>query len=191
MGKPRIAILASGTGTNFDAIQAKIASGDLPAEIAVVVSDNAEAGVLAKAKKLSIPAVVVNEPAATRDSSILKILRQYSATGIVLTGYLKLIREPLLGAYKNKILNIHPGPLPRFGGKNMYGRAVHEAVIKAGVKESGPTVHIVDAKFDHGKILGHTPVPVMPGDTPERLFERELPAEHDLYWRVIKDYFCK
>ena len=96
----------------------------------------------------------------------------------------------VLSAFPDRVVNIHPGPLPRFGGPGMYGPHVHRAVLDAGVPASGPTVHLVSARYDEGPVLAHRPVPVLPDDTPKTLAERVLTAEHDLYWRAIRDRFC-
>jgi formyltetrahydrofolate-dependent phosphoribosylglycinamide formyltransferase len=169
-----------------------IRRGNLPAEITVVISDKADAPVLDIARKNNIHAHAVSAVSPTiRDSVISDILKQHQVDVVVLAGYLKLIRQPLLKHYQDRIVNIHPGPLPRFGGKGMHGLAVHEAVLKADMKDSGPTVHLVNEEFDKGEILDHISIPVLEDDTPESLAERILPFEHDLYWRAIRRNFCK
>ncbi len=188
---PRIAILASGRGSNFEAIQRAIERGDLPAKIILVISDHDDAGVLKRARRYNILAVgIEKEPKETRDQKILETVKQHKADVLALAGYNKLIGDPLISAYEDRIINIHPVPLPRFGGKGMHQEAAHQAVLDSAIPMSGPTVHLVNAEYDKGKILAHAEVPVKPGDTPEILAARVLPFEHDLYWRVIKSQFC-
>ena len=189
---PCLGILVSGRGSNMQAIMDAIRLGDLPAEIVVVVSDKIDAKALDRAKQNKIPAFnVASEFKETRDRKILELFKKYKVDVVVLAGYNKLIKEPLLSEYSDLIINIHPAPLPRFGGKGMHQLPVHAAVIKSGIEFSGPTVHLVSAEYDKGKILAHVKVPVQSNDTPETLAERILPYEHDLYWRVIKQQFCK
>ena len=189
---PRLAVLASGRGSNFEAIQKAIIRGDLPAKVVVIISDHADAGALELARHYKIPAIsVAKETKETRDQKILQIIKQHQADVVVLAGYNKLIREPVLSAYADRIINIHPAPLPEFGGKGLHQEAAHQAVLDSGRATSGPTVHLVNAEYDKGKILAHVPVPVKPGDAPETLAARVLPFEHDLYWRIIKKEFCK
>jgi phosphoribosylglycinamide formyltransferase-1 len=120
----------------------------------------------------------------------LELLREHQVDVVVLAGWLRLIDPRVLAAYPNRVVNIHPGPLPRFGGHGMYGIHVHEAVLAAGVPVSGPTVHLVDERYDEGPVLAHEVVDVLPDDTPETLQQRVLRAEHALYWKVIRERFC-
>ncbi len=189
--QPRLGILGSGSGTNFEAIQAKIESGDLPAKVAVVLADNTDAKIVDKAKAKDIPAFVVDESAQNRDSKILEYLKKFDVDLVFLLGYIKLIREPLLSTYANRIVNIHPGPLPATGGKGMFGLAVHQKVLDLGLKESAVTMHYVNGKFDEGEIIAQAPVPVLPTDTAETLRNRVMQKEYEFYWQVIKESFCK
>lgn len=189
--QPRIAVLASGNGTNFDAIQARIESGDLPAQIVVVISDNPQAPILAKAKAKGIPVFAVDEPKTARDQTILEHLQPLQPDLILALGYIKLISEPLLSAYPNRILNIHPGVLPQTGGKGMFGLAVHQKVLDLGLKETAINLHYVNNIFDEGEIIASKIVPVKPSDTPESLQKRILNTEYNFYWRVLKDKFCQ
>jgi phosphoribosylglycinamide formyltransferase-1 len=188
---PRLAVLASGGGSNLQALIDAHARGDLVAPIVLVISNRADAGALARAARHGIPAAHVDfRRNADPDARILELLREHRVDVVVLAGWLKLIDPRVLAAYPSRVVNIHPGPLPRFGGHGMYGLHVHEAVLAAGVARSGPTVHIVDERYDEGPILAHVEVPVEPGDTPETLQQRVLSAEHALYWMVIRDRFC-
>jgi len=188
---PRLAVLASGGGSNLQALIDAHARGDLPASIVVVISNKAGAGALERARRHGIAAAHVGRK-RHRDPSarILELLADHRVDVVVLAGWLKLIDPRLLAAYPDRVVNIHPGPLPRFGGQGMYGVRVHEAVLEAGVSLSGPTVHLVNERYDEGPILAHEPVSVAADDTPETLQARVLRAEHALYWRVIRDQFC-
>lgn len=189
--QPKLAVIGSGTGTNFDAIHAKIESGDLPAEIVVVIADNPDAKIVEKAKAKGIPAFVVSEGKDERDKKILELVQTHKANLVLLLGYLKLIREPLLSAYKDKIINIHPGPLPATGGKGMWGLAVHQKVIDLGLAASAATMHYVNDEFDEGAIIASASVPVEPNDTAETLRDRVMKKEYDFYWQALKENFCK
>ena len=185
-----IAVFASGKGSNFRVLLEKIESGDLQnARITVVISNNSKSGALNLAKSSGISAYHIStythpDPEDYKQA-IFKCLKSFDADMIILAGYMKLLPPSLIQAYPNRIINIHPALLPRFGGNGMYGKNVHEAVIRSGVKESGVTIHYVDARYDEGPIIAQSKVPVLPKDTPESLAERVLKAEHDLYWRVV------
>lgn len=188
---PRIAVLASGRGSNLSALLDAHRRGDLPAPIVLVVSNNSGAGALQLARDAGIPALHISsrtdaDPAAALD----RALQIHRVDVVALAGYLKQLAPGTIARYAGRIVNIHPAPLPQFGGKGMFGRAVHEAVLASGVETSGPTVHEVTANYDEGPIVAHRPVPVEPGDTAEDLAARVLAAEHDLYWRVIRDRYC-
>ncbi len=188
---PRIGVLASGGGSNLQALIDAHERGDLPAPIVLVIANNSSAGALERARRHGIAALHLSaktEP--DPDRAIARALREHEVDLVVLAGYMKLLGEPVLEAFPGRILNIHPGPLPEFGGQGMFGRRVHEAVLERAATESGPTVHLVNARYDEGPILAHRPVPVLDGDTPDALAARVLDAEHDLYWRVIREVFC-
>jgi phosphoribosylglycinamide formyltransferase-1 len=191
---PRLAVLASGGGSNLQALIDAHERGDLPAPIVLVISNHADAGALARAARHGIPAVHVDwrrQGAGTDPHArILELLREHQVDVVVLAGWLRLVDPRVLAAYPGRVVNIHPGPLPRFGGRGMYGLHVHEAVLAAGVERSGPTVHLVDEHYDEGPILAHVEVPVEAGDTAETLQQRVLRAEHALFWTVLRDHFC-
>ncbi len=180
----RIAVLASGSGSNFQAIVDKIASGELNARVMVLICNNRNAFVLERARQVGIRAEHWSETlAGSRQAfvdGLLRILRESKVELIVLAGYMKLLPSEVVHEYHGRILNIHPALLPKFGGQGMYGMFVHEAVIAAGETESGATVHFVDAEYDRGPIFMQRTVPVLPNDTPEALRERVLKVEHDL-----------
>ncbi len=190
--KKRLAVLVSGGGSNMQAILDNTLSGNINAEIVAVISSNADAYALIRAKNYNIPAFVCclkdySSP-FERDNYILSILDKYRADYVLLAGYLGIISQNLVKKYKNRIVNIHPALLPKFGGKNYHGLNVHKAVIEAGEKRSGATVHFVDENIDTGLIIASQGLDVLPGDTPESLQSRILnEIEHKLFVSVVKD----
>jgi phosphoribosylglycinamide formyltransferase-1 len=177
----RIAVAISGRGSNLEALLNALGRG-APAEVALVLSDRSAPGLeLARARQ--IPAVVLTESAEGEEW--LALLSQHRIELLVLAGYLKLVPSSVIARYRERIINIHPALLPDFGGKGMYGRRVHQAVLDSGARESGATVHLVDEAYDHGETLAQARVPVLPGDTPERLAERVLQQEHRLLPAVV------
>lgn len=157
-------------------------SGALAAKPAALVCNNRQAEVVTRSESQGIPAYVLNavthpDPDAL-DQAMLTTLQRHGCELIVLAGFMKKIGPRVLAAYRNRILNIHPSLLPRHGGRGMYGRAVHEAVLAAGDRTTGVTVHLVNAEYDEGRILAQCEVPVMPGDTVETLAARVLAREH-------------
>lgn len=190
MRRLKLGVLASGGGSNLQSIIDRSIDGYTNADVVVVISNNSTAGALERAKRhnidaLHISAVTEGSPEAA-DNRITSEMKKRHVDFVILAGYMKKIGPQLLQAYKGKILNIHPALLPKFGGEGMYGMHVHEAVIAARETESGPTVHIVDELYDHGKILAQIKVPVLPGDTPETLQKRVLAKEHEIYPSVIR-----
>lgn len=188
----RIAVLASGSGTNFQAIVDKIAAGQLNARVMVLICNNRNAFVLERARQVGIRAEHWSETlAGSRQKfveGLLNTLREAKVELIVLAGYMKLLPEEVVREYQGRILNIHPALLPKFGGQGMYGMFVHEAVIAAGEKESGATIHFVDAEYDRGPVFLQRAVPVLPNDTPESLRERVLKLEHELLPEAIAKF---
>jgi len=187
--KLRLGVLVSGGGTNLQAIIDACVAGKIPAEVVIVISNNSDAFGLKRARKHGIPAVHLSNKQHPMDEDLDKAiaekLKEHHVDLVCFAGYMKKRGPAFLKEFPNRVLNIHPGPLPRFGGEGMHGHHVHEAVLKAGVKSSGPTVHIVDDRYDHGPILGHIEVPVLPGDTPDTLAERVLAQEHIIYADII------
>jgi phosphoribosylglycinamide formyltransferase 1 len=186
-----IAVLGSGRGSNFQAILTAIQQGRIPgAKIALVVSNNSNAGILEIARNNSLPAVhLSHRQFPTEDEFVDALLSLLSAHGvnfIVLAGYMKRIHPRVVHAFRRRIINIHPALLPRHGGPGMYGQNVHEAVIAAGDRISGATVHFVDEEYDHGSIVLQKTVSVAPGDTPETLAAKVLDIEHELYPEAIR-----
>jgi len=187
----RVAVFASGGGTNFQALLDHQRPGG-SWEIVLLLTDRAEAGAIERAELAHVEITVV--PTKGRDlteigEEMLGILDAHEVDVIVLAGYLKLVPPAVVARYPGRILNIHPALLPAFGGKGMYGMNVHRAVIEAGEAESGATVHFVDEEYDRGRILGQRRVPVPPGETPEALAARVLEVEHGLYPEAV-DHLC-
>lgn len=179
----RIAVLASGGGSNFQALVDRFQRADLPGrEIVGVIASREGAGVLERARRAGVASAV--SPAASTSAEMATFLRRtldgWRSDIVVLAGYMKLVPEALVRAYWGRILNIHPALLPSFGGRGMYGARVHRAVIEAGVRITGATVHFVDEAYDRGPILCQWPVPVLAGDTPESVAARVLTVEHRL-----------
>lgn len=180
------AVFGSGRGSNFRAILSAIQNGKISgAGICMVLSNSSTAGILDIARENGIPAVHLSRQHYPDDDAfaraMLASLEAHGAQAILLAGYMKMVPSSVIAAYRNRILNIHPALLPRFGGQGMYGIHVHEAVLAAGEHESGASVHFVDEEYDRGPVLLQRRVPVVPGDTPETLAARVLEAEHALY----------
>lgn len=184
-----VAVFVSGSGSNLQALIDATKAGILSAKIVLVVSNRRDAYGLERAAKEGIDTFVFktkkypSPEEAGRD--LLGRLRERNVDYIALAGYLKLLPAELVREYRNRIVNIHPALLPKYGGKGMYGHFVHEAVIASGDKESGVSIHLVDEIYDHGKVLEQVRVPVMPDDTPDDLAARVLKQEHKLYARVL------
>ncbi|MCK5572299.1 MAG: phosphoribosylglycinamide formyltransferase [Bacteroidetes bacterium] len=187
----RIAVLGSGRGSNFQAILSAIQQERIPAaRICLVISNNSSAGILDIARASSLPAIHLSQKQYHSEGqfvdALLSLLRRHDINLIVLAGYMKRLHSRVIDAYRNRILNIHPALLPKFGGEGMYGHHVHEAVIQAGETESGATVHLVDELYDHGPIVLQRTIPVTPEDTPESLAAKVLQIEHELYPEALR-----
>jgi phosphoribosylglycinamide formyltransferase-1 len=186
----RLAVLASGGGTNLQAIIDATEGGEIEAQVVLVISNNSDAGALERARAHGIPDLHLSRHQFASqeafDARLLKALAECEADLVVLAGYMKLLSPSVVMARRNRILNIHPALLPCFGGKGMYGIRVHQAVIESGAKFSGVTVHVVDEKYDHGPIVAQRVVPVLDDDTPESLAGRVLAEEHRIYPYVIQ-----
>jgi phosphoribosylglycinamide formyltransferase 1 len=184
-----IAIFASGRGSNFEALHRVLTEQRIDAAIVVVISNNSDAGALALARSMQIPAVHLSQKHFATDNEfvgkVLATLASYHVDLIVLAGYMKKLDTAVIRRYRNRIVNIHPALLPKFGGQGMYGHHVHEAVIAAGEKESGATVHLVTDEYDAGPIVLQERVAVDPDDTPESLAAKVLAVEHELLPRAV------
>ena len=190
MAHLRLSILASGRGSNFEAILNHIKQGKLDASIQVVISNKDLAGALEIARQNGIPAIYISKkefPGQEQfDEQLVSILNEYQVNFVVLAGYLKMLSPIVVRKFKNRILNIHPALLPLFGGKGMYGIHVHEAVLEYGCKVTGVTVHLVDEAYDTGSPVLQRCVPVQDDDTPETLAARVLKVEHQIYAEALQ-----
>lgn len=182
--KTRIAVLASGGGTNLQAmLDYFVALGNAACgEVVVVASNRPSAGALERARAAGIEALVFD---ARSEDDLLRILTGHDIQLIALAGYLRLVPPSVIARYSGRIVNVHPGPLPAFGGAGMYGVRVHEAVLAAGLPESAVTVHLVTERYDDGPPLATWPVPVLDNDTPDALAARVLRVEHIIFPRII------
>jgi phosphoribosylglycinamide formyltransferase-1 len=184
--RARVAVLVSGGGSNLQALLDHLdALGPArAADVVLVVADKPQAGALARAAARGIATAVLDVPgdAAALDA----LLAAHGADLVVLAGYLKLVPAEVTRRFRGRMLNVHPALLPAFGGPGMYGARVHRAVLAAGARVSGPTVHFVDEQYDRGAIVAQWPVPVSSLDTPETLAARVLRAEHALLPRVVQ-----
>jgi phosphoribosylglycinamide formyltransferase 1 len=185
----RIGVLASGEGTTMQAIVDACQAGELAARVVVVVSNNSDSGALRRARAVGAPAVHLSgkthpDPAAL-DRAIFDALRSNGAELVMLAGFMKKLGPGLLEHYRGRILNTHPALLPKFGGHGMYGMRVHEAVLAAGESVSGPSVHLVEAEYDTGRVLAQAQVPVLSGDTPQTLAARVQDRERRLVVAVL------
>lgn len=184
--KVRIGVLVSGSGTNSQAIIDACKSKKIDAEVVAVISNKKDAFALQRAKRYNIKSVFIDPQKNNFDKKAIGILEKQKVDLVCLAGFLLKLGKNFIKKYKGKILNIHPALLPKFGGKNMYGINIHKTVLESGEKVSGCTVHLVDEKYDHGKIILQKKVKVLKEDTPETLQKKILKQEHKLYPEAIK-----
>lgn len=181
-GHARIAVLASGGGTNLQALIDHFnASGSAAAGVELVVGSRAGIGALERAERAGIPTLVLDGRTMGGDAfrdALAEALEAHRIDLVVLAGWLQLVPLEVVARYHGRMVNVHPALLPAFGGRGMYGMRVHQAVIASGARVSGATVHFVDERYDEGAIVAQWPVPVLPGDTPEMLAARVLAVEH-------------
>jgi formyltetrahydrofolate-dependent phosphoribosylglycinamide formyltransferase len=172
-----VAVAVSGRGSNLEALLGALGP-EGPARVVVVLSDRPDAPALERAAARGVPCFALRDPSDSAEW--LGVLERHAVDLVVLAGYLKLVPSGVIARFRGRIINVHPALLPSFGGKGMYGRRVHEAVLASGASESGATVHLVDEAYDRGAILVQARVPVLPDDDPERLAARVLQLEHRL-----------
>lgn len=187
----QLAVFASGSGSNLEAILRAIENGSLAnVHVAAVISNNANAKALTRAQSRNIPTAVLSPAEYPSEVEYLEaldaILNEQKINFIALAGYLKKIPLPLVKRFNGRMLNIHPSLLPAFGGPGMYGAKIHRAAIERGVRWSGVTVHFVDEDYDTGPILLQKTVPVHQTDTPEILAKRVLAVEHHIYPEALR-----
>jgi len=186
MGRLKIGILGSGKGSNFRALLTEIEAGRLDAEPVLVLADVEGAGILELARGAGIPCEVIREPkfrtklSPEVEAGVVRKLREAGVELVVLAGYMRMVKAPLLEAFPRRIINIHPALLPAFPGLEAWGQA-----LEAGVAKTGCTVHFVDSGMDSGEIIAQAEVPVLPGDTAETLHARIQVEEHKLYPAVV------
>lgn len=173
------AVLASGSGTNMQSLLDHEDHGAAYRIEVLIVDRPCAAEERARAKGRVVYRVDFGGRSA--GAEVVGLLERHGVRGVLLAGFLKLLPPEVCRAFEGRILNIHPALLPAFGGKGMYGHHVHEAVLRSGASVSGPTIHFVNERYDEGRILAQWPVPVEPGDTPERLAARVLEVEHLLF----------
>jgi phosphoribosylglycinamide formyltransferase-1 len=189
MARLYLGFLASHGGSNMQAIINACKAGRLHAKPCVVISNNSDSLALQRARNEGIAwchISNVTHPGAAEDEEIRRVLSVHGVDTVILAGYMKKLGPATLQAYRGRILNIHPALLPRYGGKGMYGKHVHAAVLAAGEKVTGVTIHIVDELYDHGPILAQCQVPVLENDTVDSLAERVLTHEHVLYAETLQ-----
>lgn len=184
----KIGFLASGNGSSAAAIVDAIRDGSLAGEARLMVSNKKDAVALAWARERGVPALCVPTvpDAAAADVALTKAMEAHGVELVVLSGYLRRLGPAILARYAGRILNIHPGPLPDFGGEGMYGRRVHEAVVAASRAASGITVHVVDAEYDHGPTIATQSVPLAAADTAEDLERRVKALEPALFVETLR-----
>lgn len=181
-----IAIFASGSGTNAENITRYFSNSET-VKVAVVLSNNRQVGVHARVNALGVPSFVFTRDEFTAGSKVLAKLAEYRVDLIVLAGFMNKISDVLLDAFPGRIINIHPALLPKHGGKGMYGMHVHEAVVAAGEKESGITIHYINERYDEGAIIFQAACPVAPSDTPKEVAAKVHALEYAHYPRVIEE----
>ena len=185
MASATLAVLISGSGSTLQNLIDRCADGSLPATIVSVVASRPEILGIERAGRAGLPVIVVERrPVETLSERVFGAIRESAPDLVILAGWLHLLRIP--PDFDNRVLNIHPSLLPAFGGPGMYGRHVHEAVLASGAKVSGCTVHFVDNKYDTGPVVLQREVPVLDGDTPEKLAARVQVAECEAYPEAIR-----
>ena len=195
-----VAIFVSGSGSNCENIiryfhqgqgRQQSAGTERDVEVALVVSNKADAYALTRAKNLNVPCAVMPKAEFNEPGKLLPLLEQYHVDFIVLAGFLLMIPDFLIDAYPRRIINIHPSLLPKYGGKGMWGHHVHEAVKAAGEKETGMTVHYVSSVCDGGEIIAQFKTPLSPTDTPDDIADKEHVLEMEYFPKVIDEVLGK
>lgn len=186
-----VAVLVSGEGTTLEALAEAIAGGHLAARVVLVVADRPHAPAIERARRRGLPTLVLpfrGVPPATWSARLTRELQAAGAELVVLAGFLAILPAPFVERWAGRVVNLHPSLLPRFGGRGLYGLKVHAAVLAAGERETGATVHLVTNEVDAGPTLLQAKIPVEPGDTPERLRDRLRPVETELLVRTLRHF---
>lgn len=192
-GKPatRVAVLASGRGSTFQGLVEAGRRGEMPAEVVLLIVSSRDVPAAELADRLGIERVVVDERlvgSAACDAAMDELLTSRRVDLVVLAGYLRKVGPRTLRAFAGRLINTHPAPLPRFGGKGMFGEHVHKAVLQSGVTTSAATVHLVDEEYDSGPVIAERPVPVLPNDDVDMLRERVQAVERELLVSTIAEF---
>ncbi len=191
----RIAVFASGGGSNFQCLLDRVSSGELDVEFAFLLVNNSKCGAVQKAEKAGIKVLHISSKTHgsndSAESAIVELIKAERIDMIVLAGYMKKLPIELVRKMENKILNIHPALLPAFGGKGMYGMNVHNAVVQMGAQYSGVTIHLVSENYDEGPIVFQDIVKVGYNDSAETVAGNVLAKEHDNYWKVLQGFSQK
>lgn len=188
--KKRIAIFASGSGSNAQKIMEYFKNHN-DAEVAIVLTNNPEAYVLQRADNFEIPSHIFDKQEFYKTDHVVQLLKNLQIDLIVLAGFLWLIPQNLIKAFPNKIINIHPALLPKFGGKGMYGDKVHQTVLDAGEEESGITIHLVNENFDEGEVIHQSRFRIEQGDDIEMIKFKGQQLEHLHYPRIVEQILKK
>lgn len=186
-----LGFFASHGGSNMQALIDATKRGELDARPALLISNNRNSQATVRARQEGMPFLVMNSAThpdfEALDQAMLDALREHEVDLIILAGYMKMIGPKVLEAYDNRILNIHPALLPKFGGHGMFGQHVHKAVLDAGERVTGVTIHLVNSEYDEGRIIAQAEVPVLPDDTVESLAARVLKKEHQFFAKTLQD----
>jgi phosphoribosylglycinamide formyltransferase-1 len=181
-----IAIFASGSGSNAENIINYFSKSEI-LQFPVIISNKKDAFIHERAKKLNIPSFTFSRDEFINSDSVLKLLKEKNIDCIILAGFLLKVPQNLIDAYPNKIINIHPALLPKYGGKGMYGHFVHEAVAASGDSESGITIHYVNSNYDEGSIIFQAKCSIFPTDTPNSIAEKVHQLEYEFFPKVIEN----
>ena len=184
--KHKIAIFASGSGTNAEKFFEKFLDHPL-AEVRLLLTNNPKAGAIARAERFDIPVKIFDRHTFTQTDQIVDHLQEIGIDFIVLAGFMWLVPANLIKAFPNRMVNIHPALLPAYGGKGMYGMYVHQAVVEAGEKTTGITIHYVNERYDEGQIIFQAKCDISPGDTPEAVAAKVHKLEYQYYSNVVED----
>ncbi len=183
----QIAILSSGSGSNAENIIRYFQNNDT-IRVKLIICNNPKAGIISRAEQLNVPLILLNRNDFYQSDKLISLLKGMNIDLIVLAGFLWLLPQNFIVAFKNKIINIHPALLPKYGGKGMYGQHVHNAVLQNKEKETGISIHLVDEIYDHGKIIFQKSVRVSSGDTVQTLEEKVHHLEYEYYPKVIEQF---